>query len=30
MNEKVAQALSYIDGKYISEAARRKKRKHRF
>lgn len=30
MNEKVAEALSYIDGKYISEAARRKKRKHRF
>lgn len=30
MNEKVVQALSYIDGKYISEAARRKKRKHRF
>lgn len=30
MNEKVAQALSYIDGKYIFEAARRKKRKHRF
>lgn len=30
MNEKVAEALSYIDGKYISEAVRRKKRKNRF
>ena len=30
MNEKVAEALGHIDGKYISEAARRKKRKHRF
>ena len=30
MNEKVAEALSYIDGKFISEAARRKKKKHRF
>lgn len=30
MNEKVAGALSYIDGKFISEAARRKKKKHRF
>ena len=27
MNEKVAQALSYVDGKYVAEAAKRKKRK---
>lgn len=30
MNEKLAQALGYIDDGYISEAAKRKKRKHRF
>ena len=28
MNEKVAQALGYIDAKYITAAAKRKKRKH--
>ncbi len=28
MNEKVAEALNYVDGKYVAEAARRKKRKH--
>ncbi len=30
MNEKVAEALNYVDGKYVAEAARRKKRKNRF
>ena len=30
MNEKLARALSHVDGQYISEAARRKKKKHRF
>ena len=30
MNEKVAQALNHVDQRYISEAARRKKRKTRF
>jgi len=30
MNEKVANALSYIDEKYISSAAKRKKKKYRF
>lgn len=29
MNEKVAQALSYVDHKYVAEAAKRKKRRHR-
>ena len=29
MNEKVAEALSYVDGKYVTEAAKRRKRKHR-
>lgn len=29
MNEKVAEALGYIEGRYISEAAKRRKRKHR-
>lgn len=28
MNEKVAKALSYVDEKYVSAAAKRKKRKH--
>lgn len=30
MNEKVADALSYVDEKYITEAAKRKKRKRRW
>ena len=30
MNEKVAKALSYVDEKYVSEAARRKKKKYHF
>ena len=30
MNEKVAKALSYVDEKYVSAAAKRKKRKHRW
>lgn len=29
MNEKVAEALSYVEGKYVTEAAKRKKRRHR-
>lgn len=29
MNEKVAEALSYVDGKYVTQAAKRKRRKHR-
>lgn len=28
MNEKVAKALGYVDGKYVAAAAKRKKRKH--
>lgn len=30
MNEKVAEALSYVDSKYVTQAAKRKKGKHRF
>ena len=28
MNEKLAEALGYVDEKYVSAAAKRKKRKH--